>query len=306
MADDLPLIGFGVPVAGQWATPRTVSLVSKRAEDLGYASLWTFQRVLWPPGSGLSPSHRDVQDPLVTLSYVSALTTNIALGTATICAPFVAPALLAKALSSLDVMSAGRLTAGLGMGWLPEEYAAAGVPFDRRGARMEEYLRCLVALWTTDPVDFAGDFYSVPEAHVGPQPRQRPHPPILLGGASARALRRAGSMAQGWIAASEQSAAAVGASIGVVRQAAIDARRDPDALRIVARGVVDLLDVKRPGRRPFQGTRRQIVDDLESLRSQGVTEVIVDLNLSHRVGFPGVDPDEAVTYALSVLDALAP
>ena len=69
------------------------------------------------------------------------------------------------------------------MGWMPDEYAAVAVPFERRGARMEEYLRCLEALWTTDPVEFSGEFYSVQRAHVGPRPRQRPHPPILLGAA---------------------------------------------------------------------------------------------------------------------------
>ena len=180
-----------------------------------------------------------MHDPVVILAYVAALTTKIALGTATLCAPFVAPALLAKALSSLDVMSEGRLTAGLGMGWMPDEYAAVAVPFERRGARMEEYLRCLEALWTTDPVEFSGEFYSVQRAHVGPRPRQRPHPPILLGGASARALRRAGSMAQGWIAASGQTTGVIGASIESLRLAAIEARRDPAALRIVVRGVDD-------------------------------------------------------------------
>src|SRR6185436_1020534 len=78
-------------------------------------------------------------------------TERIRLGTATICAPFTAPALLAKTLTSLDVLSGGRLTAGLGMGWLREEYAAAGVAYERRGARIDEYLRCLEALWTQDP-----------------------------------------------------------------------------------------------------------------------------------------------------------
>ena len=171
---------------------------------------------------------------------------------------------------------------------------------------MEEYLRCLEALWTTDPVEFSGEFYSVQRAHVGPRPRQRPRPPILLGGASARALRRAGSMAQGWIAASGQTTGVIGASIESLRLAAIEARRDPAALRIVVRGVVDLLDVERSERRTLQGTRRQILDDFESLRACGVTEVIIDRNLPPRVGYPNVDSDQALTYALRVLDTFAP
>ena len=192
MTDELPLLGFGLPVAGSWATPDTLRRVARRAEELGYASLWTFQRVLHPVDAELDPAHRAVLDPVVALAQAAAHTERIGLGTATVCAPFTAPALLAKAMTSLDVVSGGRLTVGLGSGWLPQEYAAAGIPFERRGARMEEYLRCLLALWTESPVEFAGEFYTVPRSHVGPPPVQRPHPPILLGGTAPQALRRAG------------------------------------------------------------------------------------------------------------------
>ena len=136
------MLGFGLPVSGSWATPETMSHVARRAEELGYASLWTFQRVLTPVGVELGPAHRSVHDSIVALAYIAGHTDRIGLGTATLCAPFTAPAVLAKALTSLDVVSGGRLTIGLGSGWLPQEYAAAGVPFERRGARMDEYLRC--------------------------------------------------------------------------------------------------------------------------------------------------------------------
>ena len=143
---------------------------------------------------------------------------SIGLGTATICAPFIAPAVLAKSLTSLDVVTGGRLTVGLGIGWLTNEYAAAGVPFERRGERFDEYLRCLEALWTDDPVDFAGDFYSVPSSHLGLSPIQRPHPPILLGGAAPSALKRAGRLAQGWIASTREDMASLGPCIATVRE----------------------------------------------------------------------------------------
>lgn len=240
---DLPLLGFGLPVSGPWATPDTIRRIARRAEELGYASLWTFQRVLYPAGGALGPSHRLVLDPVLPLALAAGHTDRIGLGTATICAPFTAPALLAKTLTSLDVLSGGRLTAGLGMGWLPEEYAAAGVPFERRGARMDEYLRCLVALWTQDPVEFAGEFYSVPRSHMGPPPVQRPHPPVLLGGAAAPALRRAGRLAQGWICSGTQDQTDLRPSIAAVREGSREAGRDPQALRIVVRKVVD--DVRR-------------------------------------------------------------
>ncbi len=307
MTGDQPLLGFGLPVSGSWATPDTMRRIARRAEELGYASLWTFQRVLYPADAELGPAHRAVHDPVVALAHVAGHTDRIGLGTATICAPFTAPALLAKTLTSLDVLSGGRLTVGLGMGWLRQEYAAAGVPFERRGARMDEYLRCLEALWTQDPVEFAGEFYTVPRSHMGPPPVQRPHPPVLLGGAAEPALRRAGRLAQGWIAGSQQDLTRIGACVEAVRDAAREAGRDPQAVRIVVRGVVDLLDDDPGGqRRPLQGTREQVFEDLDALRAQGVTEVFFDLNLSPRVGSPDVDAGEALAYAERVLDAFAP
>lgn len=323
MTGDLPLLGFGLPVSGSWATPRTMIRVAQRAEALGYASLWSFQRVLYPAGAGRDPksdpghdpagrraddpAYRAVHDPLLPLAYVAGHTTRIRIGTATVCAPFTAPALLAKSMASLDVLSGGRLTVGVGLGWLPHEYAAAGIPFERRGARMDEYLRCLAALWTQDPVEFVGDFYTVPRSHIGLAPVQRPHPPVLVGGAAPAALRRAGRLAQGWIIGSRQDLATIGASIEIVRAGAREAGRDPAAVIVLVRGLVELLRSEPLGpRRPLQGTRDQVLTDLADLRAQGVTEVLLDLNFSPRVGSPDVDAEEATGYADRVLDAFAP
>lgn len=323
MTDDLPLLGFGLPVSGSWATPASMLRVARRAEELRYASLWTFQRFLYPAEGFLPPAHgaainpaarptdepayRAVHDPLLPLAYVAGHTARIGLGTATVGAPFTPPALLAKSMTSLDVLSAGRLTVGLGIGWLPHEYAAAGIPLARRGARMDEYLRCLEALWTQDPVEFDGEFYRVPPSHTGPRPVQRPHPPVLLGGAAPAALHRAGRLAQGWISSSRQDLSRIGESVAAVREGARSAGRDPEAVRIVVRGLVDLVDSDPgPGRRPLHGTRDQVLDDLATLRSRGVTEVFVDLNFSPRVGSPDVDAAEATAYAEHVLEAVAP
>ncbi|ODU05333.1 MAG: LLM class F420-dependent oxidoreductase [Pseudonocardia sp. SCN 72-86] len=306
MSVGLPLIGFGLPVSGSWATPETMRHIACRAEELGYASLWTFQRVLDPVDSDLGESHRSVFDSVVALAHVAGCTSRIGLGTATLCAPFTPPAVLAKTMSSLDVLSGGRLSVGLGIGWMPQEYAAAGIPFTRRGARMDEYLRCLQALWTEDPVEFDGEFYTVPRSHVAPRPVQQPHPPLLLGGTAAPALRRAGRLAQGWIGSSHQDLSRIGASASLVREGAVAAGRDPSTMRIVVRGVVDLLPSPPPGsRRPLQGTRGQILDDLAALRDQGATEVFLDLNLLPRVGSPSADAGASVALAEQVLDAFA-
>lgn len=302
----LPLLGFGLPVSGSWATPATMRLVAQRAEALGYASLWSFSRVLFPADGDIGSQYRSVHDPVVPLAYVTAVTDRIRLGTAVVNAPFLAPAVLAKMLTSLDVVSDGRLEAGLGIGWAPDEYAATGVPFERRGARMDEYLQVLTALWTQDPVEFAGEFYSVPRSRVAPAPVQSPHPPLLLGGTAPAALRRAGRLAGGWISSSRQDLTAIGESVALVRAGAEEAGRDPAAVRVVVRGLVDLRDGEPSERRALQGSREQIVEDLRALASQGVTEVFLDLNFSPRVGNPAVDPQRSVAYAEQVLEAFAP
>ncbi|PKH42223.1 TIGR03619 family F420-dependent LLM class oxidoreductase [Nocardioides alpinus] len=325
MSEELPLLGFGLPVSGSWATPGTMIHLARRAEDLGYASLWTFQRMLQPqpvadgPGPAHdevgNPSSRPISDPsysavhdaMLPLAFVAGHTRRIGLGTATLCAPFTPPVLMAKAMTTLDHLSGGRVTAGLGIGWMSQEYAAAGVPMARRGARMEEYLRCLRAVWTEDPVEFAGEFYTVPRSHVGPRPVQQPHPPVLVGGEAEPALRRAGRLAEGWIGSTRTDLASLTRAVALVRAGAEEAGRDPDAVRILVRMVVDLVaeDPGR-GRRRGNGTRQQVLDDLADLASHGATEVLVDLNFSPHVGSPDVDADAATAEAERVLDALAP
>ncbi|KRE62498.1 TIGR03619 family F420-dependent LLM class oxidoreductase [Nostocoides sp. Soil756] len=307
MSTPTPRLGFGLPVAGRWATPAALVDVAGRAERLGYDSLWAFQRTLWPVDGRLGPSHRSVLDPVVALALVAGHTSRIRLGTATLCAPFTAPALLAKTTASLDVVSGGRFSVGVGMGWLPEEYATAGVPMQRRGARFEEYLQCLLALWTQDPVEFAGDFYTVPRSHVGPAPVQRPHPPVLVGGSAEPALRRAGRLAQGWVASSTHDPARLAADILTVRAGAREAGRDPDALTVLVRVVPELL-ARDPGagRRQFRGTREQLLADVAALGEQGATDVLLDLNLSPEVGALDVPEDVALERAVAVLEALAP
>jgi probable F420-dependent oxidoreductase len=306
MDDDLPALGFGLPVSGSWATPGAMIHLARLAEELGYVSLWTFQRVLQPVADD-TPAYAAVHDAVLPLAHVASHTTRIGLGTATVCAPFSPPALLAKAMTTLDHLASGRLTVGVGMGWMPEEYEAAGVPYAGRGARFEEYLRCLVALWTEDPVEFRGEHYSVPLSHTGVRPVQRPHPPVLVGGAAPAALRRAGRLAQGWIGSTRQDLETLADSVELVREGAREAGRDPGAVRILLRAAVDLVDADPgPGRRPFHGTREQVLEDLAAVRLRGAGEVFVDLNFSPRVGSPDVDADEAVAEAEHVLHALAP
>jgi probable F420-dependent oxidoreductase len=304
-------LGFGVPVSGVWATPGNQVRLVRRAETLGYRTAWTFQRLLVPaepepdPRSGMEV-YRSVLDPVVSLAHLAGRTDRIRLGVAVLNLPFASPALMAKQLTTLDILSGGRLEVGLGVGWSRVEFVASGVPYKRRGARAEEFLRALRALWTDEVVEFDGEFYRIPPARAEPKPLQRPHPPVLLGGGAEPALRRAGRLADGWISASSADLRHIDEPIAVVKQAAVQAGRDPDALRFVCRGPVRLGPPGDGGRRPLTGSLEQVRGDLDDLRAQGVTEVFVDLNWDPEIGSPDADPDAAVRRAEETLEALAP
>jgi probable F420-dependent oxidoreductase len=300
-------IGFALPVSGSWATPDTIVHVAGRAEELGYHSLWTFQRLLSPVDNSWGEMYRSVHDPLVTLGYAAAVTRRARLGVAVVNLPFVTPALLAKQSTTVDILSGGRLDLGLGLGWADEEFLASGVAKQGQGRRADEFIAVLKALWTDDVVAHEGPCYRVPAARMDPKPVQRPHPPILLGGTAAPALRRAGRLTDGWVSSSRADLDRIGESIGIVRSAAAEAGRDPADLRFVCRGVVrvDPDDAGTPPRR-LTGTIEQIASDLEPIAAQGVTELFIDLNFDPRIGSPDADADESRRRADEVLEALAP
>jgi probable F420-dependent oxidoreductase len=305
-------LGFAVPTAGSWATPDNMVELARRAEELDYASLWTFQRLLFPADDSAAenprwqPVYRSVHDPLVTLAFLAAHTSRVRLGVAVLNMPWYSPILLAKMATTLDHVSGGRLDLGLGLGWAEQEYDAAGAPFERRGARADDFLACLTAIWTDDPVDYDGEFYVVRQARVDPHPVQRPHPPVLLGGAAPAALRRAGRLSQGWVSSSGADLSDIGSSIAVVRDAAAEAGRDPAALRFVCRGAVRVRTAGQEQRRPLSGSLEEISGDLAVLAEQGVTELFVDLNFDREIGSPDADPAASMRRAHEVLEALAP
>lgn len=302
-------LGFAVPVSGSWATPANQVEVARRAEELGYASVWTFQRLLFPvaaEGKRWQPVYRSVADPIVTLAFLAGQTTRVRLGVAVVNMPWFSPILLAKQSASLDIVSGGRLDLGLGLGWAREEYDATGAPYEQRGARADEFVRALRALWTEDVVDFPGRFHTITPSHVEPKPVQQPHPPLLLGGTAEPALVRAGRLADGWISSSGQDLRTIGAAIDVVRAAARAEGRDADALRFVTRGVVRVRPGGREGRRPLTGSLDEVRADLSLLAGQGVTEVFVDLNFDAEIGTPEADPVASMRRAHEVLEALAP
>jgi len=302
-------IGFGAPVSGAWATPENLAGFAARAEQAGYASLWSFQRLLVPDGSGMDPVYHSVLDPMAALAYAAAGTSRIRLGVAVINLPFVSPAYLAKQAATVDILSGGRLDLGLGIGWMPEEFAATGAPMARRGARAAEYVAVLRELWADGRSEFSGEFYEIPRSSVAPKPVQPGGPPILLGGLARPALERAGRIADGWVTSSRTDLSRIAEGVGVIRAAAAEAGRDPDAMRIVCRGVVRAgAEATAPegDRLLLSGRPDQIREDTRWLAGQGVTEIFYDLNWDPQVGSPDADPASAAARAGEILDALAP
>ncbi|WP_248959054.1 TIGR03619 family F420-dependent LLM class oxidoreductase [Sphaerisporangium perillae] len=297
-------IGFGVPVSGSWATPANMLRLARRAEELGYDSLWTFQRLLYPVGHPMGPQYRSVQDPIVTLAYLAGVTSRVRLGVAVLNMPFFSPALLAKQLATLQDVSGGRLDVGLGLGWLPEEFVASGVPMEGRGRRAVEYLQVLRRLWHDDIVSHKGEFYEIPPSHQDPKPH--PVPPVLLGGTAEVALRRAGELGDGWISSSRADLATIDHQIYIVKEAARAAGRDPGALRFVCRGVTKVREGGLPDRAPLSGSLDEIRADVEALAATGVTELFHDLNFDPEVGPPDADPAASMRRAEETLEALAP
>jgi probable F420-dependent oxidoreductase len=279
----------------------------RRADELGYSSLWTLQRLLYPRGTFLGDAYRSVMDPMVALGFIASCTTRARLGVGVVNAPFVSPVLLAKQAATVDVLSGGRLTLGIGVGWSPDEFAAAGADMARRGDRLEEYLRYLDALFSGAP-DFRGEFYEIPPSEVGPVPVQKPRPHLLIGAMVPAALRRAGRCADGWITSSSNGleGGLLESRIEVVRQGAAEAGKDPEAVEIVVRGQIELKEVPDPERRLLTGAIDEIRNDIESLAGLGVTEVVIDLNFDPAISRPGADVAASVETAHRVLEAFAP
>jgi probable F420-dependent oxidoreductase len=303
-------IGFGAPVSGAWATPGSLSRFAAQAEAAGYRSLWTFQRLLVPEGSAMEPVYHSVLDPMVALGYAAAVTSRIRLGVAVVNMPYLAPAYLAKQAASVDVLSGGRLDLGLGLGWMAEEFTAAGGVMAGRGARTAEYIEVMRRLWAGGVAEFHGEHYTLPAGRAAPQPVQRPGPPVLLGGTVPRALERAGRLADGWITSSRADLSRIREGVEVVRAAAAQAGRDPGALRVICRGVVrwgaPVTVPEGGGRVPLSGSFDDIRGDTAWLAEQGVTEVFYDLNWDPLVGAPDADPAGAAARAEEILEGLAP
>lgn len=271
---------------GPVASPGAIARVGKRAEELGYDSLWVIDRVLYPlnpqsrypgtPDGSLPEQYKRAFDPLGTLSFVAAQTDRIGLGTSVLDMPYYNPVMLARQLTSLDVLSAGRLRVGLGQGWSKDEHDASGASMKGRRSRANEFIRVLKAIWTTDPVEFHGKYFQIPRSFIQPKPAQKPHPPIYLAAYTPNALKRAATLADGWLP--------VGVPLDKMKEMtaqmksmARDAGRNPADLKLVV--LANLSVTPKPldkDRWMFTGDLEQIKSDIHNVRGIGAEELILD------------------------------
>lgn len=285
--------GFALPQVGSAIGPEGLVSVAQRAEDLGFDSLWVLDRILWPVnpkapypiGDGSLPvKYKNVLDPLETLTFAAAHTRRIALGTSVLNLPWYNPVLLARRLTTVDVLSAGRLRVGFGIGWSPDEYEAAGVTWEERGKRADELLQALKRIWTTDPVEFHGRYYRIPKSVIGPKPVQKPHPPIYMAAYTPSAMRRVAIEASGWFPVGIPLSG-IGPMFEGIKGMAQEAGRDPSGLELIVRANVEVHNTFiEKDRIDFTGTLEQIVEDVTMVRKVGAAEIVIDAQFS-----PGVE-----------------
>jgi probable F420-dependent oxidoreductase len=283
-------IGIHTAQVGRLASAAAVRAAAQAAETIGYSSLWVVDRLpiaaasgkgAPPPGALVEPGRppagapRGALDPVVTLAVAAGATTRVRLGTSVLVAPWYPPVLLARSLTSLDVVSDGRLTVGLGLGSSDHELEAVGVDRRGRGRRLEEALDVLDALWDDGPVDVGGP--STPFAPAADQlrPVQQPRPPVLLSASTPAGLDRVARRADGWNPVGIAPAAIAPAWQGILR-AADGYGRDPATLQLVVRADIDLTDRPVDGERgTYHGSVDQVADDLDATAEVGAHEVIL-------------------------------
>jgi probable F420-dependent oxidoreductase len=237
-------VGITLPNLGPQATRENVLQTAIQAEKEGFDSVWTITRILWPinpqtpyPGSpdeSLPTQYQTAFDPLDVLTYVAANTSKISLGTCVVDMFFYTPVMLAKRYVTLDILSQGRVIAGLGLGWSKDEYQVSNIPFKDRGKRADEFIQALKRIWTDDVVEFKGMFYNIPPSKIGPKPIQKPHIPIYLGGFGPHTYSRiVNSGSNGWLGLIVGPLEYLENTIKTIKDIANKANKDPNNFKVI-------------------------------------------------------------------------
>lgn len=282
-------VGLTLPQLGPHVTRSAVKAFCASAEELGFDSLWVQEHLFFAlepsapyaarPGMPVPEAYRTTLSPFELLTAAASWTERVRLGTGILVGGYHRPVELAQRLATLDHLSDGRVIAGLSVGWSKDEHDQMGVEFSTRGRRMDELVEALLACWGPDPVEFEGEFFSIPPSIVSPKPVQTPHPPLLSGMRSAAGLRRTAALFDVWNPAS-----------GSVEQildtaAAIDAMRPEGVAPIeVMQRIFTEPPFEVPGLEPL--SLDAMTEAVRSARDAGFTQVIVDTGFTTEVDGP--------------------
>jgi probable F420-dependent oxidoreductase len=277
---------------GAGATRAVIDEVAAAAEKSGFATLWSGEHVVMVDRSASKypysddgqiavPAQADWIDPMIGLSFAAAATSTITLATGVLLLPEHNPVLMAKQAATLDTLSGGRFTLGIGIGWSREEFEALGVPFERRGARTAEYVDAIRTLWRDDVASFDGEFVRFDAVRVNPKPVRERRIPIMLGGNSDAALRRVAAWGDGWYGFNVDDVATVADRVATLTSLCKDRGRDMREVRVA-------VALREPRR-----------EDVAALADLGVDELVV-------VAGPPDDPSLAAGWVAELAEQWAP
>ncbi len=289
--------GFYMPNSGPTAQPDALAEIARRGDELGFHCLVVPDHIIAPNQikspypytvggefGGGQKGEGEWPEQLTTVGFLAGITQRIRLVTSVMIVPYRNPILTAKMLATLDVLSKGRLTVGVGVGWMEEEFVALDAPpFAQRGAVTNEYLRAFKELWTSDNPTFDGQYCHFSNLTFLPRPVQKPHPPIWVGGQSRRAIRRAAELGNAWHPVGAIPAAAMepedlSSDIAILRRYAEGAGRDPGEIQVAMKAPIYDAALSPAGeRRRFSGTPEEVLQDIGIYSDLGVSDIIFDI-----------------------------
>lgn len=286
--------GVSLPNFGKFCAKDFLVRAAQEAEALGFDSLWVSDHIVIPSqktwkdsrsefrGESLAEHMKflteDFYEPLTTLTFLSAVTKKIKLGTSCLILPYRNPMLVAKMAATLDNLSEGRLILGVSHGWIREEFDALGVPFEKRGKLTDESIQAMMILWHDGCASFHGEFFSFNDMALSPKPAQKPHPPVWVGGHKRKAMERAVNFADGWHP-TQFTPEQMKEEKGKMSAYAKSCGKNITDFVLSMRLSLYITDAKKDSspRRPCTGTLDEIKDDIIKYKEAGVTHFVFDV-----------------------------
>ncbi|MGE5305447.1 MAG: LLM class flavin-dependent oxidoreductase [Alphaproteobacteria bacterium] len=287
---------FGVflPVSGRAASRQTLMEAAHQAEDLGYDSVWSADRIIIPweikttypysrSATFIVPPDRPFLEALTCLAFLAGCTENIQLGMSVMVLPYRHPLYWAKIAATIDHLSTGRLILGVGVGWMEEEFKAMNALFKERGKVADEQLRLLKRLWQDEHIDFAGSYYRLEDIAFSPKPYQKPRIPIWVGGEGKPAQRRAGVYGDAWFPYFVRiTPADLAKRFEFVQRCAWEAGRAPEEIALACCLPIELTATDVPQEADYlKGSIAQVTEALKKFKQIGATHIGLQFMIAH-------------------------